>query len=140
MGSNKEVTHTGIVKAINDQGIKVGIIVQSGCASCEIKGSCNMSEQTDKELEINCDPQFYQIGQKVIVKLKSAQGMNALFLGYVLPFLVLLTVMIVASNLTTDEGIAGISALVSLIPYYVILYLFRNSIKKKFTYVVNPLN
>ena len=139
MDSKKEVTHTGFVKEIGERGIKVGIIVQSGCASCQIKGSCNMSEQTDKELEIECNPFEYKLGQQVMVRLKSSQGMNALFLGYVLPFLVLLATMIITSNMTSNEGVIGIVALASLIPYYAILYLYRNKIKKKFTYVVHPL-
>jgi sigma-E factor negative regulatory protein RseC len=140
MVSKKEVTHTGIVKEIQEQGIKVGIVVQSGCASCEIKGSCNMSEQADKELDIECNPLHFKVGQRVMVHLKTAQGMSALFLGYILPFLVLITTMIIATNLTDDEGLVGIFALLSLLPYYFVLYLFKNRIKNKFTYVVNPLN
>jgi sigma-E factor negative regulatory protein RseC len=139
MDSKNEVTHTGFVKEILKRGIKVGISVQSGCASCQIKGACNMAEQSDKELEIDCNPNDYKLGQQVVIKLKSSQGMNALFLGYVLPFLVLLLVMIIVSNLTTDEGLIGIAALASLAPYYIVLYLYRNRIKKKFTYVVHPL-
>ena len=100
MGSNKEVTHNGIVKSKTTQSIKVAIVVQSGCASCQIKGSCNMAEQTDKELDISCDPLLYCVGQRVEVKLKASQGFNALFLGYLLPFVVLLTTMIIASNIT----------------------------------------
>lgn len=140
MGSEKEVSHTGIVKAISENGIKVGIVVQSGCASCQIKGTCNMSEQTDKELDITCNPNAFYIGQKVMVRLKASQGMNALFLGYVLPFIILLLTMIISSNLIDNEGIVGLISLGSIVPYYIILYLLKNSIRKKFTYVVDPLN
>ena len=49
MDSKKEVTHTGIVKEIGEGAIKVSIIVQSGCASCQIKGTCNISEQISIE-------------------------------------------------------------------------------------------
>lgn len=139
MDSKKEVTHTGIVKEVGIKGIKVGIVVISGCASCQIKGSCNMSEQTDKELEIECDPYLFTVGQHVIVRLKASQGMNALFLGYLLPFFVLLTVMIIATKATKNEGLVGLISLFSLVPYYLLLYVFRNRIKKKFTYVVQPL-
>lgn len=140
MGSNKEVTHNGIIKSKTTQGIKVAIVVQSGCASCQIKGSCNMAEQTDKELDISCDPLLYRVGQRVEVRLKASQGFNALFLGYLLPFIVLLSVMIITTNITKNEGVVGIAAILSLAPYYLALYLFRNKIKKKFTYVVQPLN
>ncbi|MBN1768417.1 MAG: SoxR reducing system RseC family protein [Prolixibacteraceae bacterium] len=140
MSAKNEVTHTGIVKSVGSYGITVGVVVQSGCASCQIKGACNMAEQADKELEINCDPAGFKIGQQVKVFLKTSQGMNALFLGYVLPFLVLLGVMIILSNIIEDEGLVGIFSLLSLAPYYLVLFLFRKQIKKKFTYVVKPLN
>ncbi|MFA9390440.1 MAG: SoxR reducing system RseC family protein [Prolixibacteraceae bacterium] len=139
MDSKKEVTHTGLVKEINEKGIKVGLVVQSGCASCQINGSCNMSEVSNKEIDIECNPNEFKVGQQVLVRLRSSQGMNAIFLGYVLPFLVLITIMIVVSNFTANEGIIGLSALASLVPYYFVLYLYRNNIKKNFTYVVNPL-
>ena len=98
-----------------------------------------MSEVSDKEMDIECNPGEFKLGQQVLVRLRSAQGMNAIFLGYVLPFIVLLITMIVTSALTNNEGIIGIAALVSLIPYYLILYLYRNKIKKSFSYVVQPL-
>lgn len=139
MDSKKEVTHTGIVKAIEEKRIIVSVVVKSGCASCEIKGACNMSEQADKELTIECNTSEYRIGQKVVVHLKSAQGMHAVFYGYVLPFIVLLTTMIITSMKTENEGLIGAVALGSLVPYYFALYLNRNTFKKKFTYVVKPL-
>ncbi len=139
MSAKNEVTHTGIVKSVGEDGITVNIVVQSGCASCEIKGACSMSEQSDKELDIDCNPVGYNVGQHVNVRLKSSQGMNALFLGYVLPFIILLTVMIILSGQTQNEGLVGIISIASLAPYYLLLYLYRKQIKKKFTYVVEPL-
>jgi sigma-E factor negative regulatory protein RseC len=65
--------------------------------------------------------------------------MNALFLGYVLPFIILLSVMIILSGQTENEGLVGIVSIASLVPYYLLLYYFREQIKKKFTYVVEPL-
>ncbi len=140
MGSNKEVTHTGIVKTITSKGITISMIVNSGCASCQIQGSCNMSEQTEKDLNIECDSSNYKVGQMVLVHLQSSQGFLALLLGYILPLIVLIAVIVVMMSLTQEEGIAGLVGLGSLAPYYLILYLLRNKIKNKFTYVVNPLN
>lgn len=140
MGSKKEVSHTGIVKERNKEGITVSILTQAGCVSCQIKDNCNMSDQSEKELDIKCDPLLFTPGQRVEVLLRATQGMNAIFLGYILPFIVLMAVMIVTSKLTQNEGIIGIAALTSLIPYYLVLFVFKNQIKKKFTYVVKPLN
>jgi len=131
MDSKKEVTHTGIVKEVGKRGIKVEIIVLSGCAACAIKGSCNMAEQSNKKLDIECDPVGFFPNQQVEVRLQASQGFHALFLGYVLPFVLLMAVMIGSSLLTSDEGLIGLVALGSLLPYYFFLYLFRNRYKKK---------
>jgi sigma-E factor negative regulatory protein RseC len=140
MDSDKEVTHTGIVSKICEGGINVKIVVLAGCASCQIKGSCNMAEQADKELYIECNTIQYKTGQQVLVRLKISQGMNALLLGYVLPLIVLIFSLIILSLLKIGEGLTAIFSLSTLIPYYFGLYLLRNKIKKKFTYFVNPLN
>jgi len=140
MDSIKEVTHTGTVKSVEDKGIKVSIIVLSGCASCNIKGACNMSEQADKELDIECEPRLFKIGQEVEIRMKESLGFHALFLGYVLPFILMIVILSISSFLTTNEAIVGLLSIGSLVPYYSLLYLLRNRIKKKFSYVVNPLN
>ena len=140
MESRNEVTHTGIIREVDLQGIKVSIVVNSGCVSCQIKGSCNMAEQTDKEIYIECDPKLYKPGQQVVVRLKSAQGLRALFWGYILPLIILVACIIISSIFIKNEGVAGMISLLLLLPYYVVLYLFRNKIKKKFSYFVNPLN
>jgi sigma-E factor negative regulatory protein RseC len=140
MDSKKEVAHTGIIKSIDPKGITVSIVVQSGCASCHIKGNCSMAEQTEKELYIEGNSFSFHVGQRVLVRLKTVQGMQALFLGYMLPFFVLITVMVIASQITTNEGTVGLVSLGSMLPYYFVLYLFKNRLKKKFTYVVDPLN
>jgi sigma-E factor negative regulatory protein RseC len=140
MDSIKEVAHTGTVKSVEDKGIKVSITVLSGCASCNIKGVCNMSEQADKEIEIECEPIQFKVGQEVEIRMKESLGFHALFLGYVLPFILMIIILSISSFLSANEAIVGLLSIGSLVPYYSLLYLFRNRIKKKFSYVVNPLN
>ena len=94
MDINKEVTHNGIVKEIKEQGIKVNIVVVAGCVSCELQSACNMSEKSDKEIDIKCNPKQFKVGQEVVVSMRSSQGFNAAFLGYILPFIVMIVVLI----------------------------------------------
>src|SRR5574344_370701 len=139
MEINKVVTHKGIVKEIHKQGIKVNIVVVAGCVSCELKGSCNMSEKSDKEIDINCNPDRFKVGQEVIVSMKSTQGFNAAFLGYVLPFIIMVVVLILLSFVSKNELVVGVGSIASLVPYYLLLYAFRTKISKKFSFQVNPL-
>ncbi|HUM88725.1 MAG TPA: SoxR reducing system RseC family protein [Prolixibacteraceae bacterium] len=139
MDSKSEVTHNGIVNEISPSGIKVGIIVRSACGGCDIKSVCSMSEQKEKVLDIECNPRQFSLGQEVEVRLKTTQGFHALFLGYFLPFIVLLTCLLLTSALTKNELIIGLTSIASITVYYPLLFLFKNKIKKKFSYIVNPL-
>jgi len=139
MEINKVVTHKGIVKEIQKQGIIVNIVVVAGCVSCELKGSCNMSEKSDKEIEINCNPDKFKVGQEVVVSMKSTQGYHAAFLGYVLPLIMLVVVLIILSFISKNELVIGLGSIASLVPYYLMLYIFRKNISNKFTFQVNSL-
>ncbi len=139
MDSEKEVIHNGIVKEISGRGIKVGIVVYSACAGCHIKGACTMSEQADKELDIECSSAQFKIGQEVEVHLKTSQGFSALLLGYILPLITMIAVMVLSSAFLKNELIVALLSILSLIIYYSILFIFRKKIGKQFSYTVNPV-
>jgi len=63
-----------------------------------------------------------------------SMGKRAVFLGYILPFIVLLATLIISLNLFDDEGIAGLIAFGILIPYYFILYLFKDKLRNSFEF------
>ncbi|PTN06337.1 SoxR reducing system RseC family protein [Mangrovibacterium marinum] len=136
---SEQITHTGIVKKLSNQTIIVGIINQSACASCHAKGACSAADMKDKEVEIHSFEGNYTVGQQVTIIGKTTQGFKALFLGYLLPFILVLTILIIATALGTNESTGGILALSSLVPYYFILYLFRNKLKKSFEFQIKPL-
>ena len=121
MSTAKTIEHIGVVKSVDDDSIIVGIVKNSGCASCQAKESCNISETEEKEIEINQFEKNYSIGEQVKVYFSESLGFRALFLGYVLPFLIVLSILIVLTIVKINEGIAGLFALGSLLPYYLIL-------------------
>jgi positive regulator of sigma E activity len=138
MNSEKEVTHIGIVSEVGEKGIDVTIGVIAQCTNCEIKSSCNLAELSYKELYIECDPSLFKKCQRVKVRLKSVSGKNASFLLYFLPFLILIGFLLITSVIIKDETVSVIFSFLSLIPYYILLFLFRKRIKTKFIYEVTP--
>lgn len=134
-----EITHKGIIKKLSDKKIIVGIVNESACASCHAKGTCTAADMKDKEIEIAHFSGDFHAGQYVQVIGKTSQGFKALFYGYLLPFVLLMTVLIVASAVTGHEGLSGLLALSALLPYYLVLYLFRNKLKRSFEFEIKPL-
>ncbi|NOQ27654.1 MAG: Fis family transcriptional regulator [Bacteroidales bacterium] len=139
MANSKSIEHKGRIETIDGNNINVSILAMSGCASCHAKGVCTASDMQEKIVEVYDITNQYQVGEEVNVVLKQSLGFRALFLGYVLPFLLVFFILIVLTLITNNEAISGIGALSVLVPYYIILYILRNKIRKKFTFIINKI-
>lgn len=127
----KEVTKTSLI---------VNIVNQSACSSCHANGACSVSDLQDKEIEITQFSNKYKLGQQVTVVLKESKGFTALFYGYVLPFILVLATLIISASFTNNELFSGLLSLAILIPYYIMLYLFRHRFTKVFNFEVEEIN
>lgn len=134
-----EITHKGVIRKLSENKIIVSIISESACASCHAQGACSASDMKDKEIEITRFEGDYQLGQAVTIVGKTSQGFKALFLGYLLPFILVITTLITTTTLSISETKSGLLSLAVLIPYYGALYVFRNKIKKSFEFEIKPL-
>ena len=72
----------------------------------------------------------------MIVQMKKSMGYKALLLGYIIPFVVFMFVLILLAAFSVPEIYAGAGALAVLIPYYLILWFFRKRIDNKFTFTI----
>lgn len=135
MGSSKEIEHPGVITSIDSSKIKVNITTYSACSSCNAKGICSISDVKDKMVEVPNTGDFF-VGQEVQVILNQTLGFKALYLGYVQPFIVVLTTLIITSSLTRNEVLAGLISLGALAPYYLALYYYKEKIRNKFTFAI----
>lgn len=74
----------------------------------------------------------YNEGDRVEVIMRQSLGLQAVLMGYFLPFLLFLITLIVSLSLINNEGVAALLAIGILIPYYMILALNKNTFKKTF--------
>ncbi len=136
MGASKSVEHIGRIASIEGNKLIVQFLAQSACASCHAKGACSAADMENKEVEVlEPNPNRYQLGEKVKIVLKQSLGFRALLLGYLMPFFLVMLVLIVLSQFTT-EGKAGLGSLAVLLPYYLFLYFMKDRLKKTFTFSV----
>lgn len=138
MNKNAMIEHKGVVAEIKVDSIYVELNVQSACASCHAKGGCGVNNST-KTVEIISNDKSYSIGEAVIVKLRESLGMKALFLGYILPFIILVLSLIIFISTGTHEGLAGVLAITILVPYYSTLYFFKDKIKREFDFKIEKI-
>ena len=132
------ISHEGIITAINDNNVEVKILSKSACASCNIKGACNMSEMKEKIININTPKaNDFQIGQNVMVSMGLGQANKAVVFAYVIPTIILFSMIFILNYFKIEEGINALISIGSLVPYYLILFLFRDKMKRKFEYEIH---
>ena len=129
------ISHSGIVETVTEACVRVRILQTSACAACKVAGHCNASESKEKIVDVFCrDATKYETGQEVTVWASKDVANKALLLGFGLPFLLLLGVLVAVLYFTDNEGLAALAALGSLIPYYFLLWLWRDSIRQKISF------
>ena len=138
MKNTETISHEGIVTNITDEELEIKILAQSACAACHAKSACGMGEQAEKILTVpRPKDQDFTLNQKVNVKMAIGQGNKAAVLAYLIPIVLLLAVLFVCLGLGMNEGLAALISIVALVPYYIVLYLRRDKLKKKFDYSIN---
>ena len=129
------ISHSGIVESIQNGCVKVRIVQTSACAACKVASHCNAVESKVKLVDVFCcDTAKYRTGQEVTVWASRDVANKALFLGFGMPLLLLLCVLVVVLYLTHNEGLAALVALGSLIPHYMILWLCKDRIRQQVSF------
>jgi sigma-E factor negative regulatory protein RseC len=130
------IEHEGIVTEVSPQFIKVRIVNESACASCHAKGSCTTADLQDKIIDIYQTESNVQPGQKVMLLGKKTLAPKAVLLAYGYPIILILTVLITTFFLTNNELLSGGLALSVLVPYYVVIFLLKDRLKKTFSFTI----
>lgn len=128
------IEHQGVIISINNQIAQVRIEQTSACASCHVKSMCGASERSEKIIDAHISDSSLKVDDQVTIIGQKSLGMQAILLAYVLPFVVIVSVLFIVNTFTTNEMIIGTCALASLIPYFIILRLMRNKIQAKFQF------
>ena len=129
------IIHPGIIESINNDKVSVRILAQSACSSCHAKGACTIAEVEEKIIDADNDPSGnWKPGDQVMVRMEESLGKKAVFMGYVLPLVVLVVSIIVFISLLNSEGLAALLSLLMLVPYYLTLFLFRKRLQKEFRF------
>lgn len=139
MHRNQVIEHRGSVLEVNERFIRVNLEVQSACADCHAKSVCNPGEKQDKVVEISVWEDDFRAGELVKVTMEQRNAFKAVFLGYILPFLLLLISIVVGIQFSNNELIVGLSALLILPIYYGVLYLFRERIRSEFSFRIEKM-
>ena len=134
--SNK-IKHAGVVDGVEGECVRVRILQSSACSACKVAAHCNASETKEKIIDVmDADASHYQKGDQVMVVADTAVGFRASLYGYLLPLILMVVTLVGVLAVTHSEGLAALSALGILIPYYVLLFLMRNKLRNRLSFTL----
>jgi sigma-E factor negative regulatory protein RseC len=135
----RTVSHDGKVVGAAGNKILVKIISRSACAQCDARGICGPADSEEKIIAALAREPLRE-GDPVTVIMEERLGQRAVFYGFFLPFMVMITVLFTAYALGSGEIIAALLGIGSLVPYYLVLHLSREKIEKDFVFRVEKKN
>ena len=137
-GNYASIEHEGIVKSSDHKSVKVSITSSSACSGCHAESICSLYGNEQRIVEV---PGDYNVapGESVKVIMKQSSGYKAVLLGYVLPLILVIMVLILLAAFSFPELTAGLASISILIPYYTLLYLLKKRINRKFTFMLKGL-
>ena len=130
------IQHRGIVQKSDNNSVLVIIKAHTACSGCHAEGECAMSGMEEKVIEVTGSYTVKQ-GDDVTVHMNKSTGYKALLLAYLIPLLIIVTVLIILTLLKVPELTAGILSVAMLIPYFMALFLLRNRFKSRFSLTLN---
>ncbi|MBE6225243.1 MAG: RseC/MucC family positive regulator of sigma(E) [Bacteroidales bacterium] len=141
MADKKSVSHKGTVIEITEGNIKVEIINKSMCAACHAKGFCSAGDTKDKIIDVAYyNKGEYSVGDEVEVVMKKSMGFKAVWISYVIPLAILLIFLLTLHCFNLTELQAGLSSILAVAVYYLVIYMFREKIADKFVFTIAKNN
>lgn len=129
------IRHEGTVLSVADGHARVRIVQASGCAGCQVRQMCMSADTRVKEVDCLVEGAPLQVGDEVNVTETQQMAWRAVLLAYVLPLVVMLTVVVALTHYMGSEVWAAVVALVALAVYYLVLSQFAGRLQRKFTFV-----
>ena len=87
---SESINHNGIIEKIDGNAVFVRIIQQSACSGCHAQSMCSASEKKEKIIEVNDNnPGRFHVNEEVTLCGQSSLGLQAVFLAFVLPLILL---------------------------------------------------
>ncbi len=133
---NDKIEHEGVISKINKGKAWVTIVQNSACADCHSKSMCQLSEQKEKTIEIPDIDSSFQAGDKVTVVGSASLGLQAVLYAFVIPLILIVIMLAVCLRFSMPETMAALAAIAVLIVYFIVLYILRDKLKKKFVFIV----
>ncbi len=135
------IEHQGVIKDITDHKVSVLILQQSACSSCHAKGACTAADSKEKMVNIDDYTGKYKVNDLVTVVGQKSMGYKAVLWAFVVPIIILVSILVISISLWNFGEIeSALISILSLVPYYALLYLLRDRMANSFKFTIKNNN
>jgi Positive regulator of sigma E activity len=136
----ENIRHQGVIERIEKHKVFIKIIQKAACSDCHAKSACMSSDKKEKIIEVYDDSGKFSIHEDVIVSTQSSMGHLAVIIAFIIPLILVVAAIFVGIKISGKEGISGLIGLSILVPYYYMLYIFRDKLKKNFVFTLSKMD
>ena len=135
---SEKIEYRGVVTDVRPGILQVEILDEVACAACAAEKMCCMSGRREKRIEIPFISGDYRLGDKVTVTGKTSMSLKAILFAFILPIILILITLLVASSMKMDERQAAIISLSTVTIYFIGMYFFKDIFTKIFIFAIKP--
>jgi sigma-E factor negative regulatory protein RseC len=139
MSSSSCVEQKGIIEEVVNGFAKVRVSSFAACAKCHAKSACGITEGSTRFFQVPVAKDEYSTGESVIIEMERHMGLRAAFIAYFLPFLIVITSLLILTSFNVSELFSGTISILILIPYFTGLYFFRDHLKRSFKFTLRKV-
>lgn len=133
------IRHTGVVLSTDGNKAHVEIIQTSACSACKARSMCMSAESQSKQMDVvMLEP--LKVGDQVEVQVRERLAWKAVLLAYILPFIVMISVIAVLDFVTGwSEAVIGTLSLCAIALYYIGLSVFKHRLQTQFSFTARKI-
>ena len=125
-----QIDHIGLISAVDQNKIFVRLVDDPACHTCSMASLCHYNDEDRSLIEIDKNNNKFHVGEEVMVRLKDSSGLLATFFAYLLPFILVVVTLGLFVYLGYSEAVAAIASLIVLVPYYLLVSMFRKKLRQ----------
>ena len=135
------IEHEGIIAGVSGNKLSVKILQQSACSECHAKGACMAADSKEKLVDVIDFSGQYKPNDLVTIQGKESMGYKAILWAFLIPVALLVAILVLSTSVWNfGEMKAAMAAILSLVPYYAMLYLLRNKMAQTFRFRIKNKN
>lgn len=131
--NSEYIRHEAVIVSLEGRNARVQIVRPSACDSCDASRGCGVKKGKKIVVDITDDRlSEHKVGDVVSIEMSSSAGRRAVAVGFAVPLVVFVAVLLAMHSSGSSDGFSAVVGLCSLVVYYLIIYILRVTLERRF--------